>query len=443
MTDPSRAAATIFALASGPGRAAVAIVRISGPRAGEALDRLAGRRPPARVATLASLRDPATGRVLDRALAFWFPAPASFTGEDCAELHLHGGRAVVAAVLDALGSLEGLSPAEPGAFTRRAFLNGKMDLAEVEGLADLIDAQTEAQRRQAVRQLGGALGRWVGALRADLIRALAAAESAIDFADESDVAGDFEAEVRRIAGDLDRALTRELEASTVAARVREGVTVVLTGPPNAGKSTLLNALARRAVAIVSPRAGTTRDPIEVQLDLEGLLVTCVDTAGLRDTDDPVELEGVARARDRARSADLVLWLSDARSPLAPDPALGDGRTPVWRVATHADLGPAADPADFAVAAPTGQGLPDLVAALRAFAGRTASGGEAGLVTRLRHRLALDRARSDLGAVLTDSGGLEIAAERLRSAARHLDGLVGRVDADDVLGEVFARFCIGK
>lgn len=437
------AAQTIFALASGPGRAAVAVVRVSGSRAGEALERLAGRRPPARVATLATLRDPVTGDVLDRALVLWFPAPASFTGEDCAELHLHGGRAVVAAVLNALAGLDGFDPAEPGAFTRRAFLNGKMDLAEVEGLADLIDAQTDAQRRQAVRQMDGALGRWVDALRVDLLRALAAAESAIDFADEGDVAGDFETEVRGIATGLDSAIELELNTSVNAARVRDGVTVALTGPPNAGKSTLLNALARRDVAIVSPHAGTTRDAIEAQLDLDGLLVTCVDTAGLRDTDDPVEREGVRRARDRARSADLVLWLSDARVPLPPDAGLVAGDAPLWTVATHADLTATATRADFAVAPPIGQGVPELIAALRDFAGRSATGGEAGLATRMRHRLALDRARSDLSAILTGSDGMEIVAERLRSVARHLDGLLGRVDAEAVLGEIFARFCIGK
>lgn len=432
---------TIFALASGPGRAGVAVVRVSGPRAGRALDRLSGRRPPARVATLATLRDPDTRDVLDRALTLWFPAPASFTGEDCAELHLHGGRAVLAAVLAALGRLDGFGPAEPGAFTRRAYRNGKLDLAEVEGLADLIDAQTEAQRRQATRQLDGALGRWAAGLRVDLLRAMAAAESAIDFADEGDVAGDFEAEVCRIAGDVDGAIARELDGSRTAERIREGVTVALTGPPNAGKSTLLNALARRDVAIVSPQAGTTRDAIEVSLDLDGLLVTCVDTAGLREATDPVEREGVARARARAGAADLILWLSDARSPLPPDPVLAAGGRPLWRVATHADLAADRDPdAGFTLATPTGLGLPELTAALRGFAG---GGAEPGVATRLRHRLALERARAALVPLTAGSGGIELAAEQLRTVARSLDELVGRVETEEVLGEIFARFCVGK
>ncbi len=438
------AAGTIFALASGSGRAAVALIRISGPGAGDALDRLAGGRPPPRTVRLARLRDPRSGEVLDRALAVWFPAPRSFTGEDCAELHLHGGRAVVASVLDALGSLDGFVAAEPGAFTRRAFLNGRMDLAEVEGLADLIDAQTQAQRRQAVRQMEGAMGRWVAALRADLLRALAAAESAIDFADEGDVAGDLEAEVRRIAGDLDRSIARELDACAVAARVRDGVVVALTGPPNVGKSTLLNALARRDVAIVSPQAGTTRDAIEVQLDLGGLLVSCVDTAGLRDAADPVEQQGIARARARARDADLVLWLSDARSPLPPDADLAGPGRPLWTVATHADLVSGTDSTPgFSIAATSGRGLPALVAALREFAGGSAGGGEAGVATQARHRSALRRAREHLAPVLDGSGGMEIAAEQLRAVAHVLDALVGRVEPDEVLGEIFARFCIGK
>ncbi len=359
-------------------------------------------------------------------------------------MHLHGGPAVVGAVLAALGRLDGLAPAEPGAFTRRAFLNGRMDLAEVEGLADLIDAQTAAQRRQALRQLGGALGRWAEAVRADLMRARAAAESAIDFADEGDVAGDFEAEVRRLARTVDEAIERELDGASRAGRLRDGVAVALTGPPNAGKSTLLNALARRDVAIVSPRAGTTRDVIEVSLDLGGVLVTCIDTAGLRETDDPVEREGVARALDRARSADLVLWLSDARAPLPPPPGLGPTGQTVWTIATHADLADTrADAAEFVLAVPTGRGLPELLAALRAFAGEQAGEGDAGVVTRARHRSVLECARAELAPVLSGTAGLDVVAEHLRATARLLDDLVGRIEVEDVLGEIFARFCIGK
>ena len=435
-----RARDTIFALASGQGRAGVAVIRTSGPRSGAALADLAGRLPPARRAILARLRDQ-DGTALDRGLVLWFPAPASFTGEDCAEFHLHGGAAVVAAVLSALGRIEGCRLAEPGEFTRRAYLNRKLDLAGVEGLADLIDAQTEAQRRQALRQFEGALGAWVEVQRETLLGALAAAESAIDFSDEADVAGDFELEVRRRASDLRDAIATELDRSRAAARVRDGVVVTLAGPPNVGKSTLLNALARREAAIVSPHAGTTRDPVAVDLDLDGFLVTCIDTAGLRPTDDPVEREGIARARARAASADLVLWLSEAADPRPPDPDLAD---PVWTVATKADLWSGPTAADFSVAALDGRGVPALVSALRDFAGG-AQGGEAGVVTRLRHRRALERAALLLAASLARprGTGLELLAEDLHGVLGEIDGLVGRIGAEEVLGAIFARFCVGK
>ena len=434
---------TIFALASGPGRAAIAVVRISGSRAAEALRLFADGIPTARRATLKIIRDPQTREPLDRAVMLWFPGPRSFTGEDCAELHLHGGRAVVDGVLRALGRISGLRMALPGEFTRRAFLNDKMDLAEVEGLADLIEAQTAAQRRQALQQLDGALGRWVADRRHELVLALAAVEAAIDFADEPDVAGDFEAEVAHRVAALRDAIADELSRSSVAARVREGLVVAIAGPPNAGKSTLLNVLARREAAIVSPHAGTTRDPVEVQLDLDGFLVTCIDTAGLRETDDPVEREGIERARARIHAADLVLWLFDARSHAAPDPNLRARN--IWTVATHADLVSGTPPADFVVAAPSGAGMPGLVAAIQAVAGQDRAGGEAGLVTRLRQRQALERALKALAPMTSGRAalGMEISAEHLRLATDSLDGLVGRIGTDEILSEIFARFCIGK
>jgi tRNA modification GTPase len=332
----------------------------------------------------------------------------------------------------------------PGEFTRRAFSNGKMDLAEVEGLADLIDAQTEAQRRQALRQLDGVLGAWVATQRQLLLRALAAAESAIDFSDEGDVAGDFEAEVDRLIDDLEGAVAEQLALSASTARVRDGLVVTLAGPPNAGKSTLLNALARREAAIVSPYAGTTRDPIEVQLDLDGYLVLCIDTAGLRATEDPVEREGVERARARAEGADLVLWLFDARDA---QPSMPDLKARlIWKVATKVDLlGRAPEGADYAVAAPTGEGLPQLIAAIRGLADQDRAGGEAGLLTRLRHRRALQEAHRALLAMtrVGDRLGLEIRAEQLRFVTTCLDSLVGRIEPEEVLGEIFARFCVGK
>jgi tRNA modification GTPase len=306
---------TIFALSSGRPPAAIAVVRISGPGARLALETLAGRVPEPRRAALARLRDPLNGEPLDEALALWFPSPRSETGEDMAELQLHGGRAVTAAVLAALGRLPGFRPAEAGEFTRRAFEDGRLDLTAVEGLADLIGAETEAQRRQAFRQLKGLLGDRAETWRGRLIGALALVEAGIDFSDEGDVPQDLLTPALEIA----RALRDEISAVLAQAgrgeRLRDGLVVAIAGPPNAGKSTLLNRIAKREAAIVSPFAGTTRDVIEVHLDLDGYPVTLLDTAGVRDTDDPVEQEGVRRARARAAAADLVLWVVSEDRPL--------------------------------------------------------------------------------------------------------------------------------
>ena len=306
---------TIFALSSGRGPAAIAVIRISGARAGAALRALTGKIPSPRKAALARIRDPETSDLIDEALALWFPAPHSETGEDIAELQLHGGRAVIAAVLDALGRIEGLRPAEAGEFTRRAFENGKLDLTAVEGLADLVAAETQGQRRQALRQLKGALGTPAETWRQRLIQALALVEAAIDFSDEADVQnsahGNLLAPALTIARELEAEIAAALADGGRGERLRDGLVVAIAGPPNAGKSTLLNRLARREAAIVSPYAGTTRDVIEVHLDLGGWPVTLLDTAGIRDTQDPVELEGVRRARERAAGADLVLWVVDA------------------------------------------------------------------------------------------------------------------------------------
>jgi tRNA modification GTPase len=302
---------TIFALSSGRPPAAIAVVRISGSRAGEALKALAGRLPKARRAALVRVRDPQTREPIDEALALWFPGPNSETGEDVAELQLHGGRAVIAATLAALGTLEGLRPAEAGEFTRRAFDNGKLDLTAVEGLADLVAAETEGQRRQALRQLQGALGVRAEGWRARLVRALALAEAVIDFSDEGDVPDNLETPVLEIVRSLQGEIGDTLADGRRGERLRDGLVVAIAGPPNAGKSTLLNRIARREAAIVSPHAGTTRDVIEVHLDLDGWPVTLLDTAGIRDTQDAVEMEGVRRARQRAAAADLVLWVEDA------------------------------------------------------------------------------------------------------------------------------------
>ena len=289
---------TIFALSSGRPPAAIAVVRVTGPRAGVALEKLIGRLPEPRKAALARVRDPASGEVIDEALALWFPAPRSETGEDVAELQLHGGQAVIAGVLDALGRIEGCRPAEAGEFTRRAFENGRLDLTAVEGLADLVAAETQAQRRLAFRQLKGLIGDRAEAWRRRLIEALALVEARIDFSDEADVPEDLLGPALHAAQQLRGEIAGVLADGRRGERLRDGLVVAIAGPPNAGKSTLLNRLARREAAIVSPYAGTTRDIIEVHLDLDGYPVTLLDTAGIRDSDEPVEQEGVRRARQR-------------------------------------------------------------------------------------------------------------------------------------------------
>lgn len=431
---------TIFAIASGHGRAAVCLIRISGKESRAILERMAGKMPEPRRAVVRTLTDPATDEPLDQALVLWMPAPRSFTGEDQAELHIHGGLATRAAVLRALGSLDGCRPAEAGEFTRRAFLNGRMDLSQVEGLADIIDAETEAQRRQAMRQLGGRLGQATEGWRETVLQVLALLEASLDFSDEGDVPEDLEADILRMIDQVRGEIGRVMENRS-GERLREGLTVVLAGPPNAGKSTLLNALARRDVAIVSPIAGTTRDVIEVHCDLGGLPVIIVDTAGLRDSGDLVEQEGVSRARARVQDADLVLWLV---------PPEGDGSAPpqarrILRVGTKVDVNRVRSDCDLMIAAATGEGLPELIARLEAEASALMGQGDA-IVTRERHRKALERAHAALDrarAMLVTHGPLELAAEEVRLAARAIGEITGRVDVEDMLDRLFSSFCIGK
>src|SRR5437588_4403532 len=323
---------TIFALSSGRLPSAIAVVRVSGPQAGRALTLLAGKIPPPRRATRALLRD-GDQRPIDDAVALWFPGPASATGEDVAELHVHGGRAVVASLFASLSAIENVRAAEPGEFTRRALENGKVGLTEAEGLDDLIRADTDRQRRQALRQLQGVLGDRARDWRAQIIEACALIEAGIDFADEGDVPTELIAPAVAKITTLLREIQHVLAGQRHSERLREGLVIAIAGPPNVGKSTLMNQLARREVAIVSPHAGTTRDIIEVQLDLDGYPVTVIDTAGVRETDDPVEQEGVRRARARAAEADLVLWLADA----ADEKIDQGGAVPVWLVRNKIDL----------------------------------------------------------------------------------------------------------
>lgn len=428
---------TIFALSSGRVPSGVAVVRISGPEAGAAALALSGTLPPPRVARYATLRHPATGEELDRGLVLFFPGPASATGEDVVELHLHGGRAVVAAVLRSLGALPGLKPAEAGAFTRRAHANGKLDLAEVEGLADLIAAETEAQRRQALALASGALSRRVAMWREGLVSALALLEAAMDFSDEADVAEDVAQQAVDLIGSLHRRMTEALADAARGERVRDGLVVAIAGPPNAGKSSLLNRLAGREAAIVSPMAGTTRDVLEVHLELAGQAVTLLDTAGLREASDAVEAEGVRRALARAEAADAVLWLSDQGA--SPPASLASA----IRVRTKIDQGGRVPEGVIGLSTVTGDGIETLVAAITARA-ETLCGREPALVTRERQRLALETAARHLERALGEFGGHEeLRAEDVRLAVRALDQTIGRVDVEDVLDALFGTFCIGK
>lgn len=434
---------TIFALASGAGRAAIAVLRVSGPAAGTVLAALAGERPPPRLAALRHLRD-ARGETLDRALVLWFPGPASYTGEDSAELHLHGGRAVVAAVSDVLVAL-GARPAEPGEFTRRAFLNGRLDLTQAEGIADLIAAETEAQRRQALRQSEGALSRVTAAWSDRLARLLAHQEAAIEFAEEG-LPTDLDARVREGAAALRAEMAAHLADGGRGERLREGVTVAIVGAPNAGKSSLLNALVGKEAAIVSSRAGTTRDVVEARLDLGGVPVTIADTAGLRESSDEIEAEGVRRARLRAGEANIVLALFAADQPA--DAETLDLVTPERSlvVASKVDLAPPpaelAGQVPLAVSVRTEEGLANLHARLAEAVAALTGLGQDSVLTRPRHRAALSMAAAWLGEA--EAAALpEVTAEALRAAADALGRLTGRVDVETILDMVFRDFCIGK
>ena len=435
---------TIFALASGAGRAAIAVVRVSGPACSQALAAIApGAEFPDRRAVLRNLRHPRSHEPLDRALITRFQAPRSFTGEEMAELSVTGGRAVASAVIRALLLVPGLRPAEPGEFAWRAFMNGKIDLSEVEGLADLVEAETEAQRRQAQNIAGGALSRACEAIRVSLLEAMASVETQIDFTDVED-ASDFTLDtVKGAARAAVERIDRALSTANAARRLREGFTVVIAGPPNVGKSTLMNALAGRDVAITSPIPGTTRDLIEVALDLNGYPVILVDTAGIRESDDPIEREGVARARRRAESAELTLWLSDGADSEAP--SLGG---PALAVRTKIDLEDAgassAKPAGLAISAKTGAGVDRLLDAIAELAEERMSSSEPALLTLERHRRAFQDARQALASALAPGAAEpELIAEDLRRAAAAMDCVVGRIGVEDVLGEIFARLCAGK
>lgn len=482
------------------------MVRVSGPRAGTVLNVMAPERPKPRVAGGRRIVHPTTGAVLDRGIVLWFPKPNSFTGEDVAELQLHGGRAVVASVLAALAEVPGLRLAEPGEFARRAFDNGKIDLAEAEGLADLIDAETEGQRRQALRQASGALSSLYEGWRRTLIDAMALTEAAIDFSDEGDVGDRSMLQARGMVETLLPAIQRHLDDGRRGEILRDGLHVVLAGAPNVGKSSLLNALARREAAIVSEEAGTTRDVIEVRLDLDGVPVIVSDTAGIRDASGAVEREGIRRTLARARAADLVIWLTDPEDPqhtppedlrevadrtllvlnkadlLVPKPAVeagageqlplafnGEGGASSAGVSVVAVPGSDAGSADcpeagrdssvgnpntsagvllpddmLAISTKTGAGIGELVKRIGGIATERVGDVEEPAITQVRHRLAIEATLAVLETFLREPAyQMELRAEDLRAAVTALGRITGRVAVEDVLDQVFARFCIGK
>ena len=441
---------TIHALSSGGVPSGVAVVRVSGPACREILAGTIGSLPASRRAVLRSIRD-RNGEVIDRGLVLWLPGPESFTGEDMVEFQVHGSRAVVRALARRLEGFAGVRPAEPGEFTRRAFLAGRVDLTEAEGLADLLAAETEAQRRQAAAQAAGTLRRLYGEWRARLIRIRALVEADFDFADEEDVPGSVADEAWTEAARLADEIRAHLGEADRGERTRGGFQVVLLGAPNAGKSSLLNALARRDVAIVTEEAGTTRDLIEVHLDLGGWPVTIVDTAGLRQDAGRVEAEGIRRALARSEAADLVLWLepSDGAAPVEPPDIAG---VPIWVVSTKADLTALrgvevrfdSERRILPVSVVDGRGLEDLLEALEGAAADRCGSETLAVPSRERHRVHLQRAVEALdSALFGESLGMELRAEDLRRAGEELGRITGVIGVEDLLDVIFGEFCIGK
>jgi tRNA modification GTPase len=430
---------TIFALATAFGRSAVAIIRISGPQAGQAFVALAGHLPKPRFASYRVLRDE-HGGVLDHALALWFPGPASFTGEDCVEFHVHGGRAVVRAVLARLARLDGLRQADPGEFARRALGNGKLDVAAAEQLADIIDSETEQQRLRALRSTSDTALR-IDLWRREMIEAAALIEAELDFADEEDVDSNATSFARSRIEAIVADMRKAVAAIGATSRLRDGVRVALAGPPNVGKSSLMNALVGRDQSIVSPIAGTTRDSIEAAIEIAGYLVILTDTAGLRESDDSVEQQGMARTRGRVAEADLVLWLEDGEAAVVAPPATGAA---LWRIASKGDLRPAslADRDALMVSAVRGDNVDLLRDRIGTFAAERCA--DDGLGFRQRHESRMRQALTELEHFLNvaDGDSPELAAELLRAARRALDAN-GDFDSEAVLSEIFGRFCIGK
>ena len=441
---------TIWAPASGKGVAGVAVIRISGPLTRFVIETMCGSVPLAKRAVLKSIRG-RDGQEIDRGLVLFFNRPGSFTGEDVGEFQVHGSRAVLTALASEFAGFPGLRPAEAGEFARRAFLNGKMDLTEVEGLADLLVAETEAQRRQALAQAGGSLRTLYDGWRGRLLRARALIEADLDFADEDDIPGSVVEEATAEIGRLAEDIHSHLKGSGRGERLREGLQIVLLGAPNAGKSSLLNVLARRDVAIVNDEPGTTRDLLEVHLDLGGYPVTIVDTAGLREGGGSIEREGMRRAIDRGEHADLVFWLvaPDGVADRLPE-GIRVGVSKVWRIDSKSDLRPTADRGEafagqrFSLSSRTGEGIETLLEQLRIWLESEMIGCGDPVPTRARHEYELSACLDALHAGRNlRSQGLELTAECLRRAGDHLGRLTGVIGVEEVLGEIFGSFCVGK
>ncbi|MCG5482005.1 MAG: tRNA uridine-5-carboxymethylaminomethyl(34) synthesis GTPase MnmE [Ensifer alkalisoli] len=434
---------TIYALSSGALPAGVAIIRVSGPGAADALVRLCGALPRARTAALRTIRT-RNGGALDNGLVLFFPGPSSFTGEDCCELQIHGGRAVVHAVLDELSQIAGFRHAEAGEFSRRAFQNGRMDLVEVEGLADLIAAETEMQRRLALEQAHGGNSALYQAWAQRLTHARAMIEAELDFADEDDIPGSVSASIWADIVTLRNEIDTHVDEAGLAEIIRDGLKIVIAGEPNAGKSSLLNALAKRDIAIVTEIAGTTRDVLSVDLSLAGFSVKLFDTAGLRETEELVEREGIRRAREIIGHADLVLLLSEKPGAFHLDEAITDD-VPVIRVATKLDRGETAwqpTDADVFLSTKTGAGIADLLQELTAFLPDLAGRTSFAMPSRKRHVDCLRQASAALERGLATEG-LDLQAEQLRLASNALGRITGRVDVENLLDVIFSEFCVGK
>jgi len=430
---------TIYALSSGGLPSGVAVVRISGPSTANALEQLIGTLPSPRNASLRTIRN-RNGDVIDSGLILFFPGPASFTGEDCAELQVHGGRAVVQSLLMSLSEIPGLRLAAEGEFSRRAFDNGKLDLVEIEGLADLIAAETEMQRRLAIEHSSGHLSKLYDSWAERLTRCRALIEAELDFADEDDVPGSVSDQVWAEVSRLEREISGHLANADAGEIIRDGFKVVIAGAPNAGKSSLMNALAQRDVAIVTDIAGTTRDILQVDLDIGGFLVKLYDTAGLRETDERVEREGIRRAENLVAQADLVLYLHDQSSGLDLERAAGnDARV---NIGTKGDLGTASDVFDLSISVHTGDGLAELKALIGERIARTVRPESLALPSRMRHKDSLAECLRAIGIALS-AGELDLRAEELRVAANALGRITGRVDVENLLDVIFSEFCIGK